>query len=200
MQGGDLRHALAADDDDEFRWDCRGCEVAIDIARGLHFLHSAGVVHRCCHYDPGSNAPVFFQLPAPCTRCPNTAAQSLTYIMPHPCPQGHQVQQRAADRGGARQDCRRGPCQGGDCLFQLSQHNWHFQVNPFHLALLDIYSIGWVQSCATCVARTLLKPQSIHDSFYCSLQLCGAGDAARPQLHTEGAHVHMLPAFLTSTC
>lgn len=49
LQGGDLRHALAADDDDEFRWDCRGREVAIDIARGLHFLHSAGVVHRCCH-------------------------------------------------------------------------------------------------------------------------------------------------------
>jgi hypothetical protein len=53
LQGGDLRHALAADDDDEFRWDCRGREVAIDIARGLHFLHSAGVVHRCS-LRPGS--------------------------------------------------------------------------------------------------------------------------------------------------
>lgn len=60
LQGGDLRHALAADDDDEFRWDRRGREVAIDIARGLHFLHSADVVHRCECADASSAA--FFPL------------------------------------------------------------------------------------------------------------------------------------------
>jgi serine/threonine protein kinase len=31
-------------------------QVALDVARGLHFLHSSGVIHRCskphrCHRD-----------------------------------------------------------------------------------------------------------------------------------------------------
>lgn len=46
MQGGDLRHALSARDGDEWAWNAAGAAVALDVARGLHFLHSSNVVHR----------------------------------------------------------------------------------------------------------------------------------------------------------
>ena len=45
-QGGDLRHALAADDGDEFRWDRRGWDIAVDILRGLCHIHASNVIHR----------------------------------------------------------------------------------------------------------------------------------------------------------
>ena len=46
MQGGDLRKALARDSAGEYSWSNRGRQVAMDITRGLHFLHTSGVVHR----------------------------------------------------------------------------------------------------------------------------------------------------------
>jgi serine/threonine protein kinase len=41
--GGDLCTAIAADDVGELRWYNRGHQVALDIARGLYFLHSHDV-------------------------------------------------------------------------------------------------------------------------------------------------------------
>lgn len=47
-QGGDLRHALkglgsrAA----QLRWHNKGAHIALDVIKGLHFLHSHGVLHR----------------------------------------------------------------------------------------------------------------------------------------------------------
>ena len=46
VQGGDLRKALARDTKGEYAWSNRGRQVALDITRGLHFLHMSGVMHR----------------------------------------------------------------------------------------------------------------------------------------------------------
>ena len=48
-QGGDLRTALWTDDIEgtfEWGWHQRGRAAAVDIAEGLDFLHSNGIVHR----------------------------------------------------------------------------------------------------------------------------------------------------------
>ena len=44
-EGGDLRSALTRDDDGVLAWHRRGRQIALDIARGLHFLHSHDVMH-----------------------------------------------------------------------------------------------------------------------------------------------------------
>ena len=46
-QGGDLRSALAEDEDGKYAWERHGKQVAMDVARGLHFLHASGVEHGC---------------------------------------------------------------------------------------------------------------------------------------------------------
>ncbi|KAK9807895.1 hypothetical protein WJX72_012418 [[Myrmecia] bisecta] len=46
MQGGDMRRALTNDKTDVLRWNNKGKGIALDIARGLHFLHSNNVIHR----------------------------------------------------------------------------------------------------------------------------------------------------------
>jgi hypothetical protein len=46
MEGGDLRAALTADREGKLRWHLGGKAIALGVARGLHFLHSHGVVHR----------------------------------------------------------------------------------------------------------------------------------------------------------
>ena len=46
-QGGDLRQLLTNSDEGVYAWGGQGKSVALDISRGLHFLHTSGVVHRC---------------------------------------------------------------------------------------------------------------------------------------------------------
>lgn len=46
MEGGDLRAALTADVEGNLRWWKNGKSIALDVVRGLHFLHSHAVVHR----------------------------------------------------------------------------------------------------------------------------------------------------------
>ena len=43
MAGGDLRAALDKDARRELVWGRKGQQVALDIARGIHFLHSHDV-------------------------------------------------------------------------------------------------------------------------------------------------------------
>jgi serine/threonine protein kinase len=45
-QGGDLRNALNRDNGEKLQWDDRGKAIAVDIARGLAFLHANKVIHR----------------------------------------------------------------------------------------------------------------------------------------------------------
>ena len=45
-QGGDLRQALSADNDNQLNWWNGGKQIALDIAKGLAFLHSRNVIHR----------------------------------------------------------------------------------------------------------------------------------------------------------
>ena len=59
-QGGDLRQAITRDETAHYSWCGTGREVALDIARGLHFLHSSGVVHRSVSF-PSSFVPNFAQ-------------------------------------------------------------------------------------------------------------------------------------------
>lgn len=46
MEGGDLRTALDRDTTGRFRWWQQGKSIAVDVARGVAFLHSSGVIHR----------------------------------------------------------------------------------------------------------------------------------------------------------
>ncbi|KAK9832049.1 hypothetical protein WJX81_002111 [Elliptochloris bilobata] len=45
MEGGDLWSALRGADNAEMRWYARGRSLALDVARGLHFLHEHKIVH-----------------------------------------------------------------------------------------------------------------------------------------------------------
>lgn len=47
LQGGDLRAALDGSNGVEYRWRARGARIAADITRGLAYIHSTGVIHRC---------------------------------------------------------------------------------------------------------------------------------------------------------
>ena len=45
-QGGDLMTALSSDKGRQMGWYNKGKSIAVDIARGLAFLHSSRVIHR----------------------------------------------------------------------------------------------------------------------------------------------------------
>jgi hypothetical protein len=47
--GGDLHTAIELDDTGELRWYGRGHRIALDIARGLYYLHSHEVRALPCH-------------------------------------------------------------------------------------------------------------------------------------------------------
>lgn len=44
MQGGDMWSALRGNDREELQWYGKGRGLALDVARGLHFLHE----HKAC--------------------------------------------------------------------------------------------------------------------------------------------------------
>ncbi len=49
MQGGDSRHALkglGSKAAAQLRWHNKGAHIALDVIKGLHFLHTHGVLHR----------------------------------------------------------------------------------------------------------------------------------------------------------
>lgn len=45
-QGGDMWSALRGDSRDELQWYNKGRSLALDVARGLHFLHE----HKACPF------------------------------------------------------------------------------------------------------------------------------------------------------
>lgn len=45
-QGGDLSEAIDKDKEGKFTWYRQGRAVALDIAKGIAFLHSMKIVHR----------------------------------------------------------------------------------------------------------------------------------------------------------
>ena len=45
-QSGDLRNSLNKDNRTKLMWNERGKAIAVDIARGLAFLHANKVIHR----------------------------------------------------------------------------------------------------------------------------------------------------------
>lgn len=47
LQGGDLRAALDGPQKAQYLWHNRGARLAADIACGLAYIHTTGVVHRC---------------------------------------------------------------------------------------------------------------------------------------------------------
>jgi serine/threonine protein kinase len=49
MYGGDLLSQISHDNQGLFKWQNRGCSIALDIARGLTYLHSHNVRDR---YSP----------------------------------------------------------------------------------------------------------------------------------------------------
>lgn len=59
VQGGDLRAALDGPQRGEYLWRKRGAGIAADIARGLAYIHTTGVVHRCISsYDTSLTSQV----------------------------------------------------------------------------------------------------------------------------------------------
>jgi len=67
MEGGDLSEAIKHDAEGELTWYNKGQRIALDIARGLHYLHSHDVrspgtssaAVTCCSRDhnPQSSIP-----------------------------------------------------------------------------------------------------------------------------------------------
>ena len=55
---------MNSDEEGQYSWAVNGKRIALDIARGLHFLHSKGVVHR---WD--SNFSYMTPFPAPLSTC-----------------------------------------------------------------------------------------------------------------------------------
>ena len=50
MEGGDLRQALSSPEAPErYHWNNLGQHVALDVVRGLHFLHRNKVPCALCH-------------------------------------------------------------------------------------------------------------------------------------------------------
>jgi len=67
LPGGDLCTALAEDHEHDLRWYSKGHLIALDIARGLFFLHSHDVRDPC-------------RLPLPNDACPSHPLQHKTHL------------------------------------------------------------------------------------------------------------------------
>ena len=68
-QGGDLRAALSSDLTGELRWYNRGQHIALDVARGLHYLHSHDVRAACNkHHLNSSSAACLHGSTGECSR------------------------------------------------------------------------------------------------------------------------------------
>lgn len=52
LAGGDLTSALGHDSQGKLAWKAKGGDILLDVARGLHFLHSNKVAHRSMQITP----------------------------------------------------------------------------------------------------------------------------------------------------
>jgi hypothetical protein len=101
LQGGDLQTALfhsRQQGTHEFDWDRKGKTVALQVAQGLHFLHTCGVIHRCAVFavrrgkQRGCACHSFPLCADPCLSCHST--QRGAYL-----PNGHSSRKnRSAER------------------------------------------------------------------------------------------------------
>ena len=57
LQGGDLRAALDGPHGAQYLWCNLGAGIAADIACGLAYIHTTGVVHRCVQAEATSFQP-----------------------------------------------------------------------------------------------------------------------------------------------
>ena len=64
MEGGDLRNALSGPDRDRYQWYAHGQELAMDVVRGLAYLHENRVIHGGC-----TSAQPAMLCSVPCSGC-----------------------------------------------------------------------------------------------------------------------------------
>ena len=96
LQGGDLRAALDGPRREQCLWRNLGAGIAADIACGLAYIHTTGVVHRCCRPEAVSLRPcTLHEVLHDTDRCHVGSALTVGHLLHL---QGPEVQQCAAVR------------------------------------------------------------------------------------------------------